>query len=139
MTTPSRWPAKVYYDGACPLCSREAKHYMRRDRHNHLEFVDIAGPGFDAAAEGLDPKRITEVMHARTADGRVYTELRAFVVIWDALPAGLFTTPARFLFRVPGVIAVVGIFYRWFARNRYKLTGRCTPESCAVAPAHRMP
>jgi predicted DCC family thiol-disulfide oxidoreductase YuxK len=71
-------------------------------------------------------------MHARTPDGKVFTEVRAFVKIWEALPPSLLTTPLRWLFKIPGTLALAGIFYRLFARNRYRLTGRCTPESCSI-------
>jgi predicted DCC family thiol-disulfide oxidoreductase YuxK len=125
-------PLQVFYDGACPLCSREVKHYRNRDRNGRIEWVDIARPGFDAAQFGLDPLRVQQVMHARVPGGKVYTEVRAFVKIWEALPPGLLTTPLRWLLKAPGMIALANIFYRLFARNRYRLTGRCTPESCSV-------
>jgi predicted DCC family thiol-disulfide oxidoreductase YuxK len=27
---------------------------------------------------------------------------------------------------------IAGILYRLFARNRYRISGRCTPESCRI-------
>lgn len=123
---------QVFYDGACPLCSREVKHYRTRDKERCIEWIDIARPGFDAAEYGLDPVRVQQVMHARGPGGKVYTEVGAFVKIWEALPPGLLTTPLRLLLRIPGMIRFANIFYRLFARNRYRLTGRCTPESCGV-------
>ncbi len=129
------YPVQVFFDGNCPLCSREVRHYMKKDVHRHIHFIDIAGPGFDAAAYGLDARRVTEVMHAITADGVVHTQVEAFRVIWRALPASLLTRLPLALLRVPGMMALAGVAYRVFARNRYRLTGRCTPESCAIAPA----
>ena len=130
--TQGKWPLQVFFDGACPICRREMGHYRKRDRHGRIEWVDIAGAGFEAGSYGLDPGRIQQVMHARTADGRVFTEVGAFVKIWEALPAGLVTTPLRWLFKVPGMLWVAGFGYRAFARNRYRLTGRCTAESCEI-------
>jgi predicted DCC family thiol-disulfide oxidoreductase YuxK len=46
---------RVYYDGLCPLCSREIAYYRIKDRPNLIDWIDITGEGFDAAAEGLDP------------------------------------------------------------------------------------
>jgi predicted DCC family thiol-disulfide oxidoreductase YuxK len=125
---------QVFYDGACPLCRREVRHYMKRDRAHRIDWVDIALPTFHAEAFGLDGKRVQQVMHARTSDGRVYTQVGAFVKIWEALPAGLGTTPLRWLLKIPGMLLLANLFYRLFARNRYRLTGRCTPESCAITP-----
>jgi predicted DCC family thiol-disulfide oxidoreductase YuxK len=123
---------QVFFDGACPICSREVKHYRARDRHGRIEWIDIANPAFHAPAYGLDPARVQQMMHARLSDGRVVTEVRAFVKIWEVLPPGLVTTPLRWLLKIPGMIAVANVFYRLFARNRYRLTGRCTPEGCSI-------
>jgi predicted DCC family thiol-disulfide oxidoreductase YuxK len=130
------WPMQVFYDGACPLCSREMAHYRKHDRHGRLETVDIAAPGFDAGKYGLDPEKVQQMMHVRMADGRVFTQVRAFVKIWEAQRTA-WTTFLRYLLKVPGMMWAAGIFYRWFARNRYKLTGRCTPESCELPGAPR--
>ncbi len=46
---------QVFFDGACPLCSREVSHYKKRDLHNKIEWIDIAQPTFNAASFGLDP------------------------------------------------------------------------------------
>jgi predicted DCC family thiol-disulfide oxidoreductase YuxK len=132
--TASPWPLQVFYDGACPLCSREVSHYRGRDRHHHIQWVDIAQPDFQATDYGLDPARVQQVMHARLADGRVVTQVAAFVKIWEALPPGLLTTPLRWLLKIPGLLPLANVAYRLFARNRYRLTGRCTPESCSITP-----
>jgi len=132
MSANGPWPLEVFYDGACPLCRREVEFYRRRDRAAHVKWVDIARPEFSAAAAGLDPVRVQQVMHARTADGRVYTEVSAFVKIWEALPPRPLTWLARGILKIPGMLPLAGVFYRLFARNRYRLTGRCTPESCSV-------
>ena len=131
------WPAVVFYDGQCPLCSREVAVYRRRDRENHLRFVDIAAPGFDAVRHGLDPLRVQEVMHVQTANGVVHTEVEAFIVIWQALPPSLLTRTAIMVLRAPGMMMLAGVLYRAFARNRYRLTGRCTPTSCRPRHAKR--
>lgn len=123
---------QVFYDGACPLCSREVRHYRKRDRHHRIDWVDIAAPTFHAPDYGLDSAGVQQVMHARGPDGTLYTQLAAFVQIWKALPARPLTTPLRWLLAIPGVIPLANIFYRLFARNRYRLTGRCTPESCGI-------
>jgi predicted DCC family thiol-disulfide oxidoreductase YuxK len=125
------WPMQVFYDGACPLCSREMAHYRKQDRRHRMEMVDIAAPGFEAGAYGLDAGKVQQMMHVRMADGRVFTQVRAFVKIWQATPTW-WNALLRGLLKVPGVMWLAGVFYRWFARNRYRLTGRCTPESCGI-------
>lgn len=125
------WPMQVYFDGACPLCSREARHWKARDKHGRIEWVDIAARDFDARAHGLDPAELQKMMHARLADGRVVTQVRAFVEIWKAIPTW-WNWLLRLLLKVPGMMWVAGIFYRTFARNRYRLTGRCHDGACGL-------
>src|SRR3954463_5454088 len=131
-TTMIQPPSKlqVFYDGACPLCSREMRGYQARDREHHVDFVDIANPNFDAAAFGLDPVRVQQVMHVRTPEGKIYTQVHAFRKLWKALPPTFITMFLRGLLAIPGMTPLANVFYRLFARNRYRLTGRCTPTSC---------
>ena len=56
--TEARWPLQVFFDGACPICSREVRFARKRDKLGRIQWVDIAATGFDAAALGLDPLRI---------------------------------------------------------------------------------
>jgi predicted DCC family thiol-disulfide oxidoreductase YuxK len=123
---------QVFYDGACPLCSREVEYYRRRDEHCQIEWLDIARPDFHAGEYGLDMHQLQRVMHVRMPDGGVVTQVGAFVKIWEALPPAIPTKMLRGVLRIPGMLALANVFYRAFARNRYRLTGRCTPETCAT-------
>jgi predicted DCC family thiol-disulfide oxidoreductase YuxK len=76
---------KVYYDGACILCSREIDHYRKKDTEQKIEYVDISAPYFDAAEEGLDPVAVNKYFHVRTKDGDVITGVSAFNAIWEEL------------------------------------------------------
>ena len=76
----------IYYDGLCPLCSREIDHYRKQKGSENLLFIDITSPNFDPIKEGLDPLRVHQVMHVRTSDGQIKTGVDAFIVIWKNLP-----------------------------------------------------
>lgn len=131
-----RRPLRVFYDGACPVCSREMAFYKRRDSNRRLECIDIAGPQFAAADYGLDAARADEVMHVRTADGRTDTGVYAFVAIWEALGMGL---PVA-LTRIPGVLSVMRWGYRLFAANRRRLMAACgarRTKACRQVPDAR--
>lgn len=126
MTTPR---LVLYYDGLCPLCSREIAHYRRRAAGLPIAFVDITGPGFDAVAQGLAPDRIHRVMHVRL-DGTLYTGVEAFVAIWRVIPG--FGWLAR-LVRLPLVYPVARVSYRLFAAVRPHLPRRrsaCETGTC---------
>jgi len=37
--------------------------------------------------------------------------------------------------RLPGISQLLSLGYRWFAKNRLRLTGRCEPEGACELPA----
>lgn len=110
----------VFYDGACPLCSREIDHYRRRDEEGRIRFVDIARPGFDARAEGLDPERVHKEFHVRLPSGETLTAVRAFTAIWREL--GL--TRAARVAENPALLPLLSVGYQLFARVRPLLPSR---------------
>lgn len=75
----------VYFDGLCHLCSREIEHYRKMKGAERIQFVDITGSSFDAAKEGLDPKRVHKTLHARDESGKMHLGVDAFVQIWERL------------------------------------------------------
>lgn len=123
---------RMYFDGACHLCSREAEHYRQRDRAGRIEFIDIAAPHFDARAEGVDPVAVNRHIHARLPDGRLVTGVDAFIAFWRVLPG--YGWLARFASR-PLVKQVLRGGYHAFAQIRPLLPRRkvdqCTEEACA--------
>ncbi|HZM00837.1 MAG TPA: DUF393 domain-containing protein, partial [Planctomycetota bacterium] len=110
---------QVFFDGACPLCSREAAVLRRRDRRQAIEFLDIAAPGFDAAAWGRRPEEFMAAMHARLPDGRWVIGVEAFRQIYALLGFGWLST----LTRLPVIRQALDAAYRTFARHRPRLQG----------------
>jgi predicted DCC family thiol-disulfide oxidoreductase YuxK len=104
----------LFYDGLCPLCSREIEHYRRKALGQPVAFVDITDPHFDAAAHGLDVRRIHAVMHVKRGDA-VLTGVDAFIAVWQALPA--YRWLAR-LARLPGANWLLHVGYHAFAAVR---------------------
>jgi predicted DCC family thiol-disulfide oxidoreductase YuxK len=120
MTLP---PLTLYYDGLCPLCSREIAHYRKCAAAAPIQFVDITDSTFDASQHGLDPNRVHRVMHVKVGD-EVRTGLDAFIAIWLTLPR--YRWLAR-LARMPGVHALLTLGYRAFAAIRPWLPRRKEP------------
>jgi predicted DCC family thiol-disulfide oxidoreductase YuxK len=78
-------PVTVFYDGKCPLCSREIAHYRRRTKDAAVSFVDIASPTFDAAIEGIDLERAHAVLHVKVGQ-EMRTGIDAVVSMWERHP-----------------------------------------------------
>lgn len=122
---------EAYYDGACPICSREVAALRRLDRGGHIRFTDLAAPGFDAAAVGIPWADLMDRIHARLPDGTVVEGVEVFRRIYAALGYRWLVAPTR----LPGVRQLLDLAYRTFARNRMRLTGRCGGAGCqAHAP-----
>lgn len=77
----------VYFDGLCPLCSKEIDHYRKLKGSENIAFIDICGPQFNAATEGVDPVLVHKVMHAKYVHtNEIKTKMDAFIAIWMLLP-----------------------------------------------------
>lgn len=127
----SRIPLILYYDGLCPLCSREIAHFKRRVLHGEVSFLDITDPSFDAASHGVDPRRIHKVMHARRGE-KVLTGLDAFIALWEIVPG--YGWLAR-LARLPVLYGILTLGYFVFALLRPLLPRR--KADCETGVCHR--
>jgi len=121
---------EVFFDGHCPLCRREMDWIRRLDRRNRIRFTDIAAPGFDAGATGETWATFMDRIHARLPDGRMIEGVEVFRRSYVALGFG----PLVALTRLPGIRQLLDLAYRWFARNRLRLTGRCKDKTCKICP-----
>ncbi len=83
MTSQSK--LRIYYDGLCPICSKEIEVYRKQNKSHRAEFIDIAAPGFDASKEGLNPDDVLEKFHVKTVDGTILQGVPAFIEIWKTL------------------------------------------------------
>lgn len=125
-------PLEVFYDGECPLCLREINLLRRLDRRGRVKFTDIAAPGFDARQAGVDWQTLMARIHGRLPDGQLIEGVEVFRQLYAAVGLG----PLVSLTRLPGISHLLERGYRWFARNRLHLTGRCTHESCELPSRH---
>ena len=124
---------KVYYDGLCHLCSREIRHYKKiKESNEHIDFIDITTPPFDALKEGLDPFEIHKVMHVRTPDGKVHTAVDAFIEIWKVFPKYRW---AAKIAQTPVIKTILTLGYHAFAKVRpYLPKVKRKPADCEDSP-----
>ena len=114
------YPLTVFYDGACPLCRREIALMRKLDRRRRLELIDFAKPEFREADCGLSCERLSSVIHAKWADGRVIEGIEVFRAMWTAVGLGLLARISRW----PLIEPLLRRGYAWFAKHRLWLTGR---------------
>jgi predicted DCC family thiol-disulfide oxidoreductase YuxK len=122
---------EIFFDGACPLCTREVALLRRMDKRARIRFTDIAAEDFDPAPLGLDIAALMERIRGRLPDGTLIEGVEVFRRAYAAVGLG----PIVALTRAPGVKQALDLGYHWFAKNRLKLTGRCDANGCAVPRA----
>lgn len=119
----------VYFDGLCPLCSREIEHYQNSAGSAAIRFVDITHSGFDARVEGVDPKKVHQHLHVKDSQGRIRTGVDGFIEIWRQLPRYQWLATAA---NPAPVKAALRIGYSIFAKIRPLLPRRT--RSCEASP-----
>ena len=100
----------VYYDGSCPLCSREIAFYASQTGGDHLVFVDVSQE-FDDPEHDLTSDDALRRFHVRCEDGELASGALAFVEIWRSLPNWRWLAK---LASFPGAVTVLEILYRGF-------------------------
>jgi predicted DCC family thiol-disulfide oxidoreductase YuxK len=124
------WTIEVFYDGDCPLCMREIRMLIRRDRRHRIRFTDIAAEGFEPGSLGLDRTSLMAKIHGRLPSGEIVEGVEVFRQLYEAVGFGWVVAVSR----TPGISLLAEVAYRVFARNRLRLTGRCEASVCEVSP-----
>ena len=126
MSAPSGF--EVFFDGECPLCRREIDMIRRLDTRRRVALVDISARGFEPPAP-LTQADLMAKIHGRRADGTLVEGVEVFREIYTSVGFGAVVA----LTRLPPLSWALDAGYRWFAKNRLRITGRCTDASCDVS------
>lgn len=118
----------IFYDAECPLCQWCLKTCGRLFAQRGYQWQPLQTPGL-AGRLGIDDASLLDEMRLQLADRRVLGGVDCWIVlfqsVWWLWPLGL-------LMRLPGLHGTSDAIYRWVARHRYCLGGRC-----ARGPRHR--
>lgn len=128
----SNFAIEVFFDGECPLCMREIRMLQRRDKHRKIKFTDISSENFDEDSVGISWNNLMDRIHGRRPDGTIVEGIEVFRELYSAIGFG----PVVALTRLPGISQILNLGYHLFAKNRLRITGRCTDETC---PVHNRP
>ncbi|TWU30435.1 thiol-disulfide oxidoreductase DCC family protein [Bythopirellula polymerisocia] len=127
-TTSKDHAIEVFYDGGCPLCLREISMLQRWDKRSKIRFTDIDAPTFKVDEAGKTYEELMAKMHARLPDGTWLEGVEVFRRLYEAVGFKRLTA----LSRLPLVTQVLDLGYSIFARNRLRLTGRCSTQTCSA-------
>lgn len=76
----------VYFDGACPVCSREIAVYQRESGGQDIRWVDVARCSESELGPNLSREAALARLHLRGADGKLVSGAAAFTELWQQLP-----------------------------------------------------
>ena len=109
----------VYFDGSCPICSREIAFYKRNSTHKDVKWVDVAN--VETAGlfpQGLSREELLARFYVKTEAGQLLSGADAFILIWKNTPSrralGCFAG-------LPGVKQLLRGFdelFLWFRRRK---------------------
>jgi predicted DCC family thiol-disulfide oxidoreductase YuxK len=109
----------LVFDGACRVCNRLVGLLRRWDRERQVEVVPSQNTSVHARFPWIPAEAYQEsIQLVQTASGRTWQGAGAIEQLLGILPRGGWI---GWVFRIPLVGGTLDRFYRWFARNRYRL------------------
>lgn len=105
----------VFYDGACPLCSREIGFYRRRRGAATIDWVDVSDAPEGDIAPGLSKDRAVARFHLKLPDGSLVSGGAAFAHLWAAMPG---FQPVGRVFLTRPLTALLDLAYDLFLKFR---------------------
>ena len=111
-------PYTVVYDGTCKICGRLVTMLERWDRGGMLEILPSQNSCVRSRFPWIPDRAYLESVQLIGPGGRTWQGAAAVEQIIDLMPKGKLIT---WIFSIPFVRPIAERFYRWFARNRYKM------------------
>jgi predicted DCC family thiol-disulfide oxidoreductase YuxK len=108
----------VVFDGDCKVCTRLSRLLRRWDRTGLLEVVSSQHQGVMARFPWIPARAYADALQMVAADGTTWQGAAAIEKLLDVLPRGRLIS---WIFRIPFARTIADRFYRWFAKNRYRL------------------
>ena len=122
-------PYTVVYDGACKVCGRLSRVLEKWDTRDLMEIIPSQTPGVRARFPWIPARAYKESLQLIGPGGKTWQGALAIEQLLNILPRGGLIS---WIFKIPFVRGIADKFYRWFARNRYKLG---CGEHCQLRPA----
>ena len=118
----------VLFDGSCPLCSREIRHYRRVRGADRIRWLDISAGDTPMPIDGIDRAAAMARFHVRDPVGRWHGGAHGFAELWSHLRG--YRHLSRLL-RTLGLVPLLDRLYTRFAR--WRLRHRCQSATCVTA------
>ena len=108
----------VVFDGDCKVCTRLSGVLRKWDTGKQLEVMSSQQSGVMARFPWIPAHAYSDALQLIAEDGTTWQGAAAIEQLLDALPRGSWIA---WVFKIPFVRPLADKFYRWFAKNRYRL------------------
>jgi predicted DCC family thiol-disulfide oxidoreductase YuxK len=100
----------VYYNGACPICGAEVRHYRELAARTDapLDWIDISAEPRALEPWGIDGEGAKRRFYVAEPDGGLAGGVEAFARVWERLPR---YRPLARLARTPGIRPLAEALY----------------------------
>lgn len=115
---PTGRPYTVVFDGTCTVCGKLVKLLRTWDRNSMLEILPSQNGCVRSRFPWIPDRAYLESVQLIGPGGQTWQGAAAIERVIDLMPKGKLIT---WVFSIPFVRPLAEKFYRWFARNRYKL------------------
>lgn len=109
----------VYYDGACPKCVRDRQNYekLSGNKADQVCWFDITGKDNQLRNQGIDPFKALTELHVKDENGKVVSELDAYILLMAKVPL---LKPIAWLIGLPVIRPILAKIYHWQVNRRLK-------------------
>lgn len=112
----------VYYDGACPKCVRDRRNYekLAGASAEQVCWFDITGQEESLRRIGVDPQKALTELHVSDSNGRIVSELDAYILLIKQIPR---LKPLAWLIGLPLIRPLLAKIYHRQVNRRLRKRG----------------
>lgn len=119
----------VLYDGACRFCRGQIALLRRLDPTGRLTFTSLHDPQVARDFPEIPPEELLAQMYVVDRAGMARGGADAVRYLSRRLPL---LWPLALPLHIPGTMPVWNGLYRFIARHRYRIAGRCDEGTCRI-------
>ena len=107
----------VFFDGSCPICSKEIDFYKMRAGADELSWVDVSDEEIPIPIQTRSREELMARFHVLSSSGELVSGGAAFAELWASLPA--FKIFGK-IFKLPILRYIINVGYDIFLTLRPK-------------------
>ncbi|WP_375057583.1 thiol-disulfide oxidoreductase DCC family protein [Zobellella sp. DQSA1] len=113
----------VFYDGSCEGCIKDRARYERwaGTGGDDIYWFDITGREEVLLSLGISPQKALQELHVQTADGEIFSELDAYILLMKRVPR---LKLLAWFIGLPLIRPGLSWLYRTWVRRRLEQEGR---------------